>query len=161
MSDRRPPKGLKDVVPPQSELMIRVEAPQKWGSGQGLCCGGIRSGVWEREREREREPLCLNPAGCLPGNVIHMWARVQLQEKEKILPAKKRLFLLFLLKFHAFWTLALVQQPTQKERYSVEKDKVRVERKLERIKTKAKGTENKIKIREPKEEWKRTHRKKA
>jgi len=62
------------------------------------------------------------------------------------------LFLLFLLKFHAFWTLALVQQPTQKERYSVEKDKVRVERKLERIKTKAKGTENKIKIREPKEE---------
>jgi len=33
-----------------------------------------------------------------------------------------------LLKFHAFWTLALVQQPTQKERYSVEKDKVRVEK---------------------------------
>lgn len=56
MSDRRPPKGLKDVLPHQSELMIRVEtAPQKWGRRQGLCCGGICRGVWEREREQRRE----------------------------------------------------------------------------------------------------------
>ncbi|KAA0707735.1 hypothetical protein E1301_Tti010506 [Triplophysa tibetana] len=44
-----------------------------------------------------------------------MCGRVQLQEKEKILPAKKRLFLLFLFKFHSYWPLAPFQRPMQKE----------------------------------------------
>lgn len=92
-----------------------------------------------KEREKATVLKCswLTPWECNPYVSVSSDAG-----KEKILPAKKRLFLFSC-------SLALVQQPTQKERYSVEKNKVRVERKLKRIKTKAKGAvENNIQIRD-------------